>query len=117
MSEPTGPSLSVVVTVLAILPAALYLFTRVFGGKSSSTATAPAGGDTTTNEEEKEKKEEPKTIMQPARTDLAPPKDDPFTQEQLKEFDGSNPDKPIYVAIKGTSQHLLRTFIRPIIPS
>ena len=39
--------------------------------------------------------------MQPARTDLAPPKDDPFTQEQLREFDGSDPEKPIYVAIKG----------------
>ncbi|KAI0088119.1 progesterone binding protein [Irpex rosettiformis] len=40
--------------------------------------------------------------MQPARTDLAPPKDDPFTLQQLKEFDGSDTDKPIYVAIKGT---------------
>ncbi|KAI0338290.1 progesterone binding protein [Trametopsis cervina] len=40
--------------------------------------------------------------MQAARTDLAPPKDDPFTQEQLKEFDGSDSSKPIYVAIKGT---------------
>ncbi|KAI0058708.1 progesterone binding protein [Artomyces pyxidatus] len=40
--------------------------------------------------------------MQPARTDLAPPKDDPFTQEELKQFDGSDPSKPIYVAIKGT---------------
>ncbi|KAI0076142.1 cytochrome b5 [Panus rudis PR-1116 ss-1] len=40
--------------------------------------------------------------MQPPRTDLAPPKDDAFTQAQLKEFDGSSPDKPIYVAIKGT---------------
>ncbi|KAI0291624.1 progesterone binding protein [Multifurca ochricompacta] len=40
--------------------------------------------------------------MQPERTDLAPPKDDPYTQAQLKEFDGSNPEKPVYVAIKGT---------------
>ncbi|EIN09923.1 cytochrome b5, partial [Punctularia strigosozonata HHB-11173 SS5] len=30
-----------------------------------------------------------------------PPKDDPYTLEQLKEFDGSDPSKPIYVAIKG----------------
>ncbi|KAI9455255.1 cytochrome b5 [Lactarius psammicola] len=42
------------------------------------------------------------TIMQPERTDLPPPKDDPFTQEALKPFDGSDPAKPIYVAIKGT---------------
>jgi hypothetical protein len=43
-----------------------------------------------------------KSIMQPPRTDLAPPKDDPFTLEQLKAFDGSDPSKPIYVSIKGT---------------
>ncbi|KAH7923159.1 cytochrome b5 [Leucogyrophana mollusca] len=39
--------------------------------------------------------------MQPPRTDLDPPKDDPFTVEQLKQYDGSDPSKPIYVAIKG----------------
>ncbi|KAF7980341.1 hypothetical protein HWV62_38771 [Athelia sp. TMB] len=43
-----------------------------------------------------------KTIMQAPRDDLAPPKDDPFTLEQLKQFDGSDSSKPIYVAIKGT---------------
>jgi hypothetical protein len=41
------------------------------------------------------------TIMQAERTDLAPPKDDPFTQEELKAFDGTDTDKPVYVAIKG----------------
>ncbi|CAL1706118.1 unnamed protein product [Somion occarium] len=55
-----------------------------------------------TDAEKEEEDEKPKTIMQPARTDLAPPKDDPFTLEQLREFDGSSTDKPIYVAIKGT---------------
>ncbi|KAJ7642861.1 progesterone binding protein [Mycena rosella] len=40
--------------------------------------------------------------MQPARTDLAPPKDDPFTLAQLAPFDGSDSSKPIYVSIKGT---------------
>ncbi|OAX41140.1 cytochrome b5 [Rhizopogon vinicolor AM-OR11-026] len=39
--------------------------------------------------------------MQPPRDDLDPPKDDPFTLEQLKEFDGSDLSKPIYVSIKG----------------
>ncbi|KAF8517622.1 progesterone binding protein [Gautieria morchelliformis] len=39
-------------------------------------------------------------MSQPA-TELAPPKDDPFTVEQLKHFDGATPDTPIYVAIKG----------------
>ncbi|KAG6883453.1 hypothetical protein C0993_006067 [Termitomyces sp. T159_Od127] len=43
-----------------------------------------------------------KTIMQPARDDLDPPKDDPYTTEELKKYDGSTPGQPIYVAIKGT---------------
>lgn len=42
------------------------------------------------------------TMMQPERTDLDPPKDDPFTQEQLKAYDGTDASKPVYVAIKGT---------------
>ncbi|KAF9482090.1 cytochrome b5 [Pholiota conissans] len=40
--------------------------------------------------------------MQAPRDDLLPPKDDPFTTAELKAFDGSDPTKPIYVAIKGT---------------
>ena len=46
-----------------------------------------------------------KTVMQAAREDLAPPKDDPFTTEELKEYDGSDLSKPIYVAIKGERFH------------
>jgi hypothetical protein len=42
-----------------------------------------------------------KSIMSEPRDDLAPPKDDPFTPEQLKSYDGSDPERPIYVAIKG----------------
>jgi len=42
------------------------------------------------------------SIMQAPSDNLAPPKDDPFTVEQLKQYDGSDPSKPIYVAIKGT---------------
>jgi len=41
------------------------------------------------------------SIMQPPNENLAEPLDAPYTQEQLKEFDGSDPSKPIYVAIKG----------------
>jgi membrane-associated progesterone receptor component len=33
---------------------------------------------------------------------LAPPKADPFTLDQLKEFDGKDTSKPLYVSIKGT---------------
>ena|ERR1700733_1751859 len=42
-----------------------------------------------------------KSIMSAPRDDLAPPKDDPYTPEQLKEYDGSTAGKAIYVAIKG----------------
>jgi hypothetical protein len=39
-------------------------------------------------------------VQQP---ELAPPRDDPFTLEELKQYNGSDPDKPIYVAMKGAS--------------
>jgi membrane-associated progesterone receptor component len=42
-------------------------------------------------------------IMQPPSSNLPEPLDVPYTQEQLKEFDGSDPSKPIYVSIKGTT--------------
>ena len=32
---------------------------------------------------------------------LSPPKDDPFTPEELSKFNGSDASKPVYVAIKG----------------
>ena len=65
----------------------------------------------TTRSEEAYSKDKPlKTIMQPPREDLAPPKDDPFTLEQLKEFDGSDASKPIYVAIKGKIFTQMYTF-------
>ena len=51
---------------------------------------------------QEEKTEKKPSIMQPERTDLDPPKNDPFTQEQLKAYDGSDPSKPVYVAIKGS---------------
>jgi hypothetical protein len=42
------------------------------------------------------------SVMSAPRTDLAPPRDDPFTLEQLKEYDGKTQGKPIYVAVKGS---------------
>ncbi|ORX89616.1 cytochrome b5 [Basidiobolus meristosporus CBS 931.73] len=32
---------------------------------------------------------------------LAPPLDTPYTLEELKKYDGSSPDAPIYLAVKG----------------
>ena len=54
-----------------------------------------------------------KSVMQAAREDLAPPKDDPFTTEQLKLYDGSDSTKAIYVAIKGGELFILFYFIDP----
>jgi membrane-associated progesterone receptor component len=42
-----------------------------------------------------------KSVMSAPRDDLDPPKDDLFTAEQLKMYDGSNSELPIYVAVKG----------------
>ncbi|KAF8196469.1 cytochrome b5 [Pholiota molesta] len=75
-----------------------YLFYRrfpTFRLTSNRVPTAPPPAET-------EPKKPLKSIMQAARDDLAPPKDDPITTEQLKQYDGSDPTKPIYVAIKGT---------------
>jgi len=49
---------------------------------------------------EKDPKKKLKTVMEP-RADLEEPRNEPFTKEQLGEFDGSDDEKPIYVAIKG----------------
>ncbi|GAA5823560.1 hypothetical protein JCM10212_003182 [Sporobolomyces blumeae] len=38
---------------------------------------------------------------QPDAAHLAPPKDDPFTTDELKKYDGKDENLPIYVAIKG----------------
>ncbi|KAF8268170.1 cytochrome b5-like heme/steroid binding domain-containing protein [Lactarius quietus] len=58
--------------------------------------------DSKSSSQEKKESTSGTTIMQPERTDIPAPKDDPFTQEELKAFDGGDASKPIYVAIKGT---------------
>lgn len=79
--------------LLLSLPLAFFYHRYIYS--SGYPATRPE------NKEAYSKDKPLKTIMQPPREDLAPPKDDPFTLEQLKEFDGSVASKPIYVAIKG----------------
>ncbi|KAK7692184.1 hypothetical protein QCA50_003807 [Cerrena zonata] len=92
-------TVSTLVSILAaLIPVAAIAYQFYSPPAVTSIDEANAEADKETEPEE----EKPKTIMQAARTDLDPPKDDPFTMEQLKEFDGSNADKPIYVAIKGT---------------
>ncbi|GAA5896857.1 hypothetical protein JCM5296_002574 [Sporobolomyces johnsonii] len=40
-------------------------------------------------------------VSKPDQAQLDPPKDTPFTVDELKKYDGSDKDTPIYVAIKG----------------
>ena len=83
---------------LIIVPA--FLVGRAFftPAPNSSQATSSASKSAT---DTKEEKKEVKSVMQPPNPDLAPPRDDPYTQEELKRFDGSDDDGKIYVAIKG----------------
>ena len=87
-------SVTILFALLLAIPAIL-IYRSIFATQTITTPTAA------TSEKNEKSEEEPKTIMQPPRTDLDPPKNDPFTLEQLKEFDGSDPSKPIYVSIKG----------------
>ena len=43
-----------------------------------------------------------RTQIEPAsHCDDSPPKDDPISVDELKQFDGSDESKPVYVAVKG----------------
>jgi membrane-associated progesterone receptor component len=85
--------------VLAFPIAALFNHLTDKDTESERSSSAPEK-ESNNNSSQEEKKSAP-TIMQPERPDLPPPKDDPFTQEELRAFDGSDPNKPIYIAIKG----------------
>ncbi|KAN0065847.1 hypothetical protein ACQY0O_000977 [Thecaphora frezii] len=41
-------------------------------------------------------------MMEPTTKPTHPPKDDPITVEVLKQYDGTDSSKPVYVAVKGT---------------
>ncbi|EKM54802.1 uncharacterized protein PHACADRAFT_258917 [Phanerochaete carnosa HHB-10118-sp] len=85
-----------IISALVLAIPAVFIYRKIFAGSANPTSTGATAGTS------EKAQEEPKTIMQPPPDDLAPPKDDPFTLEQLKPYDGSDPSKPIYVAIKGT---------------
>ncbi|EST05294.1 Cytochrome b5-like heme/steroid binding domain protein [Kalmanozyma brasiliensis GHG001] len=40
--------------------------------------------------------------MEPSTKPTHPPKDDPISVEELKQYDGTDASKPVYVAVKGT---------------
>lgn len=92
MTMPSFGQLALYGLTLAFPLAFVYHHLTAESKPTAKPAPAPQG-------EQTEKKP---SIMQPERTDLDPPKNDPFTQEQLKAYDGSDPSKPVYVAIKGS---------------
>jgi hypothetical protein len=60
--------------------------------------------DRTASEDEDGEETAPQTeksIMSPPVHDLLPPKSDPYTLEDLKRYDGSDPSLPLLVSIKG----------------
>lgn len=75
-------------------PLILYHYLTTYPKPAAKPAPVPQG-------DKDDEKKQSVTIMQPERTDLDPPKNDPFTQEQLKAYDGTDASKPVYVAIKG----------------
>ena len=81
------------------LPIAILIRRLLIAG----TVSKPEPARPKEKEKEESRTSSSATIMQAERTDLAPAKDDPFTQEELKAFDGKDPGKPVYVAIKGLS--------------
>ena len=72
----------------AVVPVVFLIYRR----RSSPTVTTVPAEDN---------KRPLKSVMQAAREDLAPPKDDPYTTAELRQYDGNDSSKPIYVAIKG----------------
>ena len=92
MTMPSFGQLALYGLTLAFPLAFVYHHLTAESKPAAKPAPAPQG-------EQTEKKP---SIMQPERTDLDPPKNDPYTQEQLKAYDGSDPSKPVYVAIKGS---------------
>jgi hypothetical protein len=85
--------------VVALVVPIVYIFYRQ---RSSPIVTAVPAEDN---------KRPLKSVMQAPREDLAPPKDDPYTSEQLKQYDGSDPTKPIFVAIKSSYYIFLYFFL------
>ena len=100
--------------LVLVLPLAILLQQRLATTDPESAPEPASDPEPIRPKENKEKGDNTgATIMQSERTDLAPPKDDPFTQEELRAFDGQDPAKPVYVAIKGTSKPTLSPLPTP----
>jgi len=86
------------ITGIAAAAIAVVISVSVYNQTRSSAPQPATASDTKTNEQGDEASE---SIMPPPMFDLDPPKDDVFTVEQLRLYDGSNEERPVFVAIKG----------------
>ncbi|KAG8686986.1 hypothetical protein FRC11_008014 [Ceratobasidium sp. 423] len=78
---------SIAIAAAAVVVPSYWLISR----QKSQSQTSSSGSSTT--------KKNPFAV--PDRQ-LQPPKDDPYTLAQLSAYDGQDPSRPVYVAIKGT---------------
>ncbi|CAE6416564.1 unnamed protein product [Rhizoctonia solani] len=77
---------SVAIAAVAVAVPSYWLFSR----QRSQGQSSPAGSSTKRN---------PFAVPD---GQLQPPKDDPYTLAELSAYDGRDPGRPVYVAIKGT---------------
>lgn len=87
-----------IVQILLLALALALPLVQIYRQRRAPPAVSPKPSSVSDNE-----KSEPKSVMQPPRDDLVAPKDDPITLAELKQYDGTDSSKPIYVAIKGAS--------------
>lgn len=95
------PSLGQVVFTAALAVPVLYIVSRY----QSSDDSPPDTNDEPRPDTDTDNGDDMSSNLIPASSNslapLPPPKDDPFTLNQLKEFDGNDSNKPIYISIKG----------------
>ncbi|KAG6827169.1 hypothetical protein H0H92_012905 [Tricholoma furcatifolium] len=94
-------SLSTLALGLALPAVAYYYFSRRRAPAQNATATQ---NHHQAQQPSSQSSKPLKSIMQAPNPDLAPPKEDPYTTEELARYNGTNDavGNKIYVAIKGT---------------
>ncbi|QRV82019.1 cytochrome b5 [Ceratobasidium sp. AG-Ba] len=83
---PNSPAAYAVAAFAVIIPS-YWVLSRRQTSNQTATTTTPAA------------KKNPFAV---GDRQLQPPKDDPYTLAELAAFDGQDPNRPVYVAIKGT---------------
>ncbi|KAK1925462.1 cytochrome b5 [Papiliotrema laurentii] len=85
-----------------LIAGALGISAAVYAKRQSASPVTPAPVQSTsrTAQSTMEQKKDG-SVMSPPAANLELPKDDPISVAELRQYDGTDPSKPIYVAIKG----------------